>query len=469
MAANFDTTQLNLSDIREPDFRDYCRKFPQKTPYYIFKPRGGKGWTTRYKKLSDIAILAHLQGLYCVGTRARWYPEYIIFDLDDVSPDKIEHIRETLKLDEKNSMLCTSESEGSYHYLGKPKYFDKPLHCLRLHEILQRLAKKLDVEIYPQPRHCVRLPFSPYQNPVDSDYQAVEGWSWQDKLYWFNKLDELDLSEIPEHQFELDFTPVTKQPSEQKIIQPITGSRGERVDVRGLIEHGLQARGTRHNVQFHILLKLYRENWTKNDAIKFTWDWIQKKNNGLSKDFVRCPQEVYKDIQRQASYVYTHTYLENYFPDGTHNLHTGWITKPDLKDIALITEGNIPRMNFLFNLLRYTYPRKLRDYVNVHRDKLVSWASNRTYIKFLNELENKNIIRRGYSYQPGRYSKYIKLNWTFREPEQAILIDGRTPDNFESTLKIAYQPSELREILKQAGSKDPTISKALKTLYDPGL
>ena len=65
---------------------------------------------------------------------------------------------------------------------------------------------------------------------------------------------------------------------------------------------------------------------------------------------------VWYEIEHQAAWVYERYDLASVCPDSTHNLHKGYITKPDIDEIIKAGGGSLPRMRYLFHLVRHTYP-----------------------------------------------------------------------------------------------------------------
>jgi hypothetical protein len=193
--------QAKLMD-QQKDFREYTENFIQRQPRYAVKQIGKKSWRTKNKPLSDKPIKAHLEGQYYVGVLGKWYPDYAILDIDDRERDTAEEIRESLKLDSSNSMIMESESPDSYHILFRPSYKGKPPSIRALNEILKPHAIEKGIEVYPQANKVIRLPFGHKQYPIDLEYIHLD--TWDKMLRWFNKLDDMDLREIPNQQLILD-------------------------------------------------------------------------------------------------------------------------------------------------------------------------------------------------------------------------------------------------------------------------
>jgi len=425
-------------------FTEYVDTFIQRLPRYTVKV---KNWKTKKKPLSDTPIKAHLNGQYYVGVLGKWYPEYSILDIDNIAQEEVEKIRDSLKLDSSNSMLYSSESPNSFHVLIRPSYNSRPPTIRLLQDTFKMFGKQNNIEIYPQANRTIRLPFGYRQNCLDFEYIDLK--DWKEKLNWFLKLDDFNLSDIPYQQPELDLT--YENPGRPDVFQE--GSY--------LLQYGLQIKNSRHEAQFKMLYNLWRRNIPYSQAINIVWQTIKNKHNGLSRDIINNPGAVEKEIIRQAARIYDtyeHTYI---YPDETHNGHNGYITKKDIADIVRINTS-LPRMRFLYSLVKYCYPRRYRNFINIHSDKLREWSTE-NYLKYLEEL--RGIIKRGDAYQVDKFSKSIKIDWKFRDSKNAILNDGISPDSFEDTIKLSYRPEEFKELLKEAGSERHTAIKTVERIY----
>jgi hypothetical protein len=419
-----------------PELEHYLQDFVQRIPRYAVKPIGGRAWRTKNKPLADPAIKAHLEGQYYVATCGKWYPPFAVLDLDEFTKDRVEALREQLELDTSSSFLFTSERPGCYHLYFKPIYNGKPPTLRLLNDVFVPLCANHNIEIYPQPRKVFRLPLGHGQRPVDEEYAALEGWP--EILHWMEKLDDFDISGVPYQQLPLSFP----EPRSR-----LTSSFQEGYE---LLQHGLQCPHSRYDSQFKVLYYFWRINVELWVAIETTWDWIRVNHNGLSRDIIRCPHTVRREIERQAAWIYSHFEHAETYPDEAHNRFYGYITKPDIIDIVEITAASLPKMNFLYNLVKFAYPRRYRRFINVHRDLLVEWSSEHTYLSYLGDLEEKGIVRRFRSYQVGKFAKSLQLDWSFRRDKE-ILYDGRSLDHLDDTIRLAFTPDEFRQVLERVG------------------
>jgi len=99
--------------------------------------------------------------------------------------------------------------------------------------------------------------------------------------------------------------------------------------------------------------------------------------------------------------------------------------------------------------------------MNIHSNKLRSWAGTRTLDTYLGELQEKNIINRGSSYLVGIRSKELSINWPFNSTGHAIMYEGRAVDAFKDAVQMVFKPEEFQERVKAAGAS-PAASCMMK-------
>ena len=426
---------------------DYIKTFVQRKPKYAVKIKGK--WKTKRKPLADPAIQAHLEGKYDVAAVSPWYPQYGSIDIDDVRTSEMLEIIDSIGLNESNSLICQSESKNSYHVYFKPIYRNKPPTIKLLNTCFAEWATQKSVEIYPQAKKCFRLPFSPKDQiltltgPVESD---LEG-----KMHWFNKLDEFNLC---------SFDNKTDKSQTKEILTTETNTY-----MRGIefLKTGLNETRSRHDAQFCVLYSFWRRNYTVEDAIDACTQWIKLKHNNYSRDIVNF-RRVQAEIGRQAKSIWDKYEHNNLYPDLAHNNNYGYLTKSDLIEIIKVCEGNLPRMKFMGELIRYCNPRQDRDEINIHSDRLKDWSSATNYIRFMQELQEKGVITRNRFYKVGEKSKAIQLNWDFRSDIEAIKADNRTTNTITS-MANSFAPRELQQFLQSVGVKNDAARKQLSVIY----
>lgn len=438
------------------NFDSYVHCFIQRHPSYATKLKG-KGWKTKNKPLSDIPIKAHLAGRYDVAVVGKWYPPASILDIDRRSRDYVEEIKDSLSLDESNSMLCRSESPDNYHLLIRPQYNGKPPTLRLLNDAFSNFVNSHGIEIYPQKRRKIRLPFGQGQSCLDPLYSSLN--SWQDQLHEFEKLDEFNLSTIPIRQMNFDFKSLKTAPHNFERF-------GWFKQGKELLEHGLQSRSSRHHSQWRVIYYLWRVNTNQQDTERIVWVWIRSKHNDFSDQIIENPSSVKAEIETQTDWLYSKYQFASIYPDSTHNSFHGYICKPDLKDIIELTGGSLPKMKFLYNLVKFSNPRRHRRFIDIHRDKLVEWANERTYLKRINELSEKGVLKRFSSYSVGRCAKSFKISWPWRTSREAVLYDGRSIDTLKGTLKAVYEPDELRQLLESSGARKQALYDTIKAVFE---
>lgn len=436
-------------------FIEYLTTFIQRLPWYVVKQIGGT-WKTKKKPLSDIPIKAHLNGQYYVGVFGKWYPGYAIFDFDDTSRDVVERKREMLGLDDRNSMLMNSESSNSCHLLFRSAYKQRPPTIRLLNQILKPWANENGIEIYPQANRPIRLPFGSGQDCLDIDYLHLK--KWEDKLYWFNKLDEFELKNFPLQQLQFEFNDdINLKPNGS------TFSEG-----RFLYENGLVGPHSRHASQFKVLYYLHmNNNITPETAIDLIWHWIKNKHNGYSKEVNAGNwRKIKEEIERQAISTYGKYERIYYYPNEINNKYNGYVTKADIHDIVMIRKASLPNAKFLFQILKYGYPRRFRTFIDLHSETLLQWSNVKGYQKQLEDLQRLEIVKRYDSYKVKAYSKSIKIKWNWKDTSKAILVDGRAPETLDDTIRACFEPEELRELLTKAGSERDTAGRTVRRLYE---
>ena len=436
------------SNFSKATYDDYVAAVVQRIPKFAIK-KVGKRWRTVKKALGDKYVQGHLDGRYMIGGVGKWYPPTALLDFDDWERNELEEVRNKLKMNETNSMLCSSESPNSYHLLFRPHYSEKPPTLRLLNDVFKPFCRSQGVEIYPSGKKCVRLPFGAIQKCLDPDYALHT--KWEEQLYWFLKLDEYELEEAPQAQRWL----ALEIPNAAKIPTYIEGEE--------LFYNGLQMSSSRHDSEWKVLYYMWRKNVPLDTAAAVTFKWIKSKHNGFSKEInAKNYRTVREDIQKQA----THIYEKYTLPDETHNYYHGYICKPDIVDIFRHCDGSLPRCRFLFHLLKYYYPRRFRGWVGVHSDKLKSWSSNGVYTARLRDLIQRGLIQRGSYFKEGEIAKKIRFSkWRFRNKNDAILVDERAPETLEDSLKVSFEPAELRHILKTCGMNRTQIYAFLKQIF----
>jgi hypothetical protein len=298
-----------------------------------------------------------------------------------------------------------------------------------------------------------------------------------DLLHEFLKLEPYDITQL-EAQQDFDFQ---GRAIGQGLILPT--HNGFMAEAAGYYEHGLLGPSTRHHAQFCVAALLYRKyNLPPDQVCREVWKWICTKHNGFSKDIIRYPQRVKYEIKKQVEWLYHNNDLGRAFPDQVHNGHNGYISKQDIPEIIEAAGASIPRARFLFYLVKHMYPseRRYRSIVNVYHKDLITWGSSRTYLKYLQEFEQKGILKRHDTYRTKKLSeeltkkfnrpfdpffKPISLNWKFKTSD-AVLIEGRAISSFEAAVRLTLpDPRDFRELVQGKGAERTAALKATRAIY----
>ncbi len=434
-------------------FFDYRATYVEPHPRYVKQAINSTRWRNIKHALADDVVKGHLDHQYSIGVVGKWYPAFGVFDMDDVGYSRAEEIRSELGLDSNNSMLFETQSEGSYHLLFSPTYNKKPPTIKLFQAITAPFAKRHGIEVFPHPKKPLRLPFGVYQTGIENGIYRTD--SWEKELYWFQKLDDYPLENVPGGQWEIDFQP--KEPG--KIISLSDYKKGDL-----LYQHGLQELSSRADAQFQVIYWMWRRNVSKDNCRDMVSEWVRTKHNGFSEEINQRNSDVEAHIGRQVDSLYRDFHFKATFPDTPHKGHYGYIAKGDLEKIIKATGGSIPRARFLFHLIKYAYPRRHRTFLGIHRDNLRSWAWSSD--KYLKEFEGQGLLTRGKAYSVGRFSKDINLKWPFKGDSEAVLYEGRAIDSFEGTVKLLKkEPREFRAILEGAGAERTAALKATQKIY----
>jgi hypothetical protein len=417
------------------------------SPYAIQQPTGHRtNWRTKYNKVSDPLINAHLRGDYWVGTKGAWYPIYFNLDFDHPTPETLEKLDDRLtrlNIGETQFLKMTSPSYAkskNFRLYLKLEYAERtPTHKLGFTALQTAFG---DIcEIYPQKRRKDRLPLGRDQDIISSDYGVLRNLTWQQEMNYLLKIDATPIEQLPRETFLFDLTASPNEPKDKvKNWKP-------KKEIAELLSNGLQEPGTRHFSQFDILNFLWRSNFLPTDAAAFTKRWIRKHHNGFSKDVNgQRWSSINAEIERQTGCVWARD--NTLLPDTTHGLNAA-ITKSDLQFAAELFQGDAVRQKQFINLISYIRPRQHHEWVfipsHVWREDVASWKTKDRLIAIL---EEKGILEVNNSYRVEHYSRRFKLKIP-QTNEQPLAIDERNVTDFYDSLWTAY--GSIREIAELTG------------------
>jgi hypothetical protein len=438
-----------MDEQQQQNFDHYKNTFIQRKPRYGVQTKpGSKKWSTRHFALHDNEIEKHLitqeQHIACIG---QWYPKFLVWDLDRVTPEKIDEVKYNLALTGSQFLLCSSLSPDSYHLITVPEYNSEPTTLYKLNRIVQPWAAANNIEAYPQQNKPFRSPFGKGQRIIDEMGALDE--TWEQQLHWFDKLDPFDLSTIANHQMPLAFRP------EDNFENKIPKTLFDTSNAQDLFENGLQGFNTRDSSQFELVRYLWRANFTREATHATIWDWIKKKHNGFSEGYPKDPKRVYRHIGDQTKQYFNYMLRGRVYPDQIQTSHQGYICKSDLINIVELAQGSLPRIRFGFNLVKFMNPRQHRDDVTVSRSLLRKWSSNKTYLKHIQFLDSKGLLTRGNDYSRIEHaSKSLKLTWDYQKESDGIFYEGRAIQDLEKAVATIFKPEEFRGLLRRYVEKN---------------
>jgi hypothetical protein len=257
----------------------------------------------------------------------------------------------------------------------------------------------------------------------------------------------------------LDATAIENLPHQPTLFEPPVEASDAahtwkpRGDAADLIREGLQQDGTRAAAQYEILNFIWRSNWQPDDAAAFVKHWIRTRHNGYSKTAAQGNwREINAHIDRQVAWLWERPLL----PDTPHGLSAA-ITRDDLVFAAKTFYGDPVRQKQLAALCAYYRPRSRHDWVfvpaHVWREQI---ASNRTYLNFINEIEQKGLLKANKQYRVGEHSRSYQLALPATS-EPPLQHDDRHIDNFYEALDAAC--SSRREIAELTGIHERTMRR----------
>lgn len=437
--------------------------------WYTAKNKDGS-----FKNLNDKVIyLGHLGRKYWAGGKAGEFVSLGLADADVEDPQQqqfaIEHIAEKLQAskDQFCYIMPNYSPRGRLHILFKVQYKGYPVKYSLFRKKLESAIKPY--ELYPHYWRLMRFPFGYRQTSLIYDDSAdalipQDNWTWRDQLYHFEKLEPIELSQLP----------FTHTKDETKL------GKAEKMEMtmieegKYLYEHGLQEPNSRHDSQPKILFYLYRQNANMQEAIFKTQRLMRKKHNGFSKEANKGNWRfIDRDIEEQGKWLYERLESTRQYPDAVHNLYEGYVCKEDL---FLIREISQPLMAILknetlftiqsrmANVIRWVRPRRHWDWVYVpwwvRAEITGDWHD---YIDFFDALEEARIIRLNRHYKVGSYSQSMQFLPYLKKANEEIDIiqnDGRGIHEHPRAVLKAFPDMSYREFMEFTGASDMTYYRA---------
>jgi hypothetical protein len=403
------------------------------SPFALQYP--GKDWQTFYQTITDQRVKDHLEQRCWLGTKASWYPYAYCLDIDSPTPETIEKIYaifDRYGIKQSQYLEVTSPSykkSGNFRIYFRLEYADS-LPTFKLgRTVLERIFSDI-CEIYPQKRRKDRLPCGK-DSFIISDGVVLSHLTWEQQLFWFQKLDAIDVDVFPRQ-------PVIVSPHEPDApaITPTS-------DVAELIAHGLQQYGTRHKAQYALLNFFWRNSWLPENAANQVKKWIRKNHNGFSKEAnAKNWRAIDAEIERQTAWVYSRPQLS----DNANNLHKQ-ITKADLLEASRLFPNSVVNQKSFIALVAYVRPRSHHDWVFIPAHVWRVIADKDRYHNFITELEQRKVLESNRQYKVGLFSRRFRLAL----PNDSLILgeDGRNASDYYSALRIAFDTKrEIAEAMK---------------------
>jgi len=495
----------------DEQFKSYKNTFTERNHEPIIQYNHDHWQTIDF--LYDYYIISHLNHIHTIGCRGKEYPEYLILDNDETPREILEDMHEELGINSNNSMLFLSpgslkkEQSGdpdSYHtLLSKPHLNGEPVHLKqnqdewklyqkyyeeKHNKIKTPKGKNIKLEVYPNSFRGVRSPFGKGEIPDDKNYKLLEWFDLQDifdnniepyNIHRIKRLqDQFDL-EIPDPENRLpddkNIPPVTQpnydpEISDNSLKKSLFNNLGH---AENLYKNGLPGKGCRNDSQFILIIHFWNQGIPRERIFEMIWIWIREKHNGYSLTVKESPAVVRNEILRQVNYVFDHYPLLLKCPNYINNPYYGWITMDDLIDIVIRSKGYMPLTKFLYYLISHKNPRRKNSFQGVYYKTLMGWS--REYLKYIKKLKSYGIIKRGKKFTRGGIykekfregkSKEIKLlDWQIRDPKDAILNNGRSPDTLYDHFRLKLQPRDLRQLLESSGCDRNTALRTVQRVY----
>ncbi|KKK99278.1 hypothetical protein LCGC14_2634350, partial [marine sediment metagenome] len=436
-----DNQQINNQLLIEYD--KFCNRTTDSySPYIIIKKsiEGKEVYTRARGKIDLDQREKHLTGIEMTGGRGKWYPVFMIFDVDtqNIKMSKgaiVDRLKEDLNLKDYQYEIIGSLShkdKGNFHVYIRPE-IDGQTRTLRNNlRILKPVSDKLNIELYPQSWRKVCDPFSPYQPLLDKESLEPLQHDFKKMIEIFNNIEPVNLSGlIQQQEFKFKIKPA------QGIYYP------KHQEINELIKHGLQGPGTRH-ITILNMASYYSvsENVLPTSAGRLIWKWIKNKHNGQSKDIQSgklSDIQLKYEIEKAVDWAYTYYMRNDVRPNPVHNIGYG-IAQKHIDFIAEVFPGDLVNQKRLFKLLCYYNPRSHWPYVFIHRDKWIEFVNRDRYKDFQRALIGKGILSQpDRFYRPGSQAMRYKIHG-IKQDKGYIVYDHRNMNDFNDLMAI--QPVE---------------------------
>ena len=262
-------------------FTDFLVKNFFKEQKYIKTFSSNSDWREIGRSIQQREIRSHFSGHYYAGIICRHTPiRILIFDIDchnvKQNANLVNRKKNVIKKFGNPDFIYTSPNDGLHLYY----FLEIPSHPKEIQQVVKNLIKikSGEIEFFPNGsgirlfggKNCHLLDNN--LNPVHIEFQEYiqNVWDLNERL----NLNELK-SDVVQKKFSQNFIS----------------------ECEHLIKDGLQFPSTR-NDELMRLSRYYQgyKRFSQSETERLLCKWISTKNNSLSKDWNRNPQEVYKHI-----------------------------------------------------------------------------------------------------------------------------------------------------------------------------
>lgn len=300
---------LDLPAFSDSDIRIY--EDPLLETYhapYLHRPID-KGWTTvKNGCITQAKLRGHFGGRYFIGATGRPYAKTVTVDID-CHHGESDHLIKDLAartistFEDAQAIPVQSSESGGVHVLY---LLQKSSWSASSRAFVEDELRKSGIPIKKNGKKGVeilgsrRLPFGrgsflldPYDlEPISDNIGSLREFIWKVRLDKYERL------HIPPG-YRPQLTPTTDPPERLTRLRNDLGPSEFMVRVDGYLTVGLTEFGTRNTATLELCwYYIVIEKRTKAETKKLLDRWIREKNNGVSKDFLRDPEAVYRHNAR---------------------------------------------------------------------------------------------------------------------------------------------------------------------------
>ena len=438
------TALLGLDDSPNP-FLAFWRAFVNPAPPIGLQPPGGR-WRTLHRRPTPPDTWAHLRGRVWFGSSGRWYPVFIIIDVDAPRGGYDEAMKALERLGFREGVNCVAftspswDKDRSFHVLAPVAYKGKHATLRKIQDILKQYVRPF--ELYPQAERICRWPLGRDQVRIRNGIPDTDS-DWVEALKELLDLEPVELAplELPRQR------PLVVRPSEPLRL---TLEGWTRLQEAQAVFLGYVGNHDRFEVQGILIRYFYRMNFPLERTIKEVQTWMRKKGYLLrdrSRTIDRALRtgdwsKVDKHIARQAVDAYKKYWIKvmearaswsGPYPDGVA-LWEGFIAADDIVWVAELFRGDLRSQRRMLDLIAFVRPRLVAGhdwiYIPKRRWKEIAEAhdGNPDY-EWRNDLEARGILEAKHDYRHWEGHPEASYSKKFRIPALKPKVDPMLDDN----------------------------------------